>query len=334
MAVDRGHAQPGQTVRLRAAFSLAGTPVDPYQIRQVEILDENMAVLATISGTSIVRAALGQYYVDWFVPSNEPVTIHFDRWFATASSGGVEEAFTFAFQVLAFSTATAGTPYMTVESARTWLPDASEITAEQLAQMVLLGQETIEWVTGQTFMPQTSARIFDGSGRGTLSIKRPIQSVIEARVLSCHPGGEDSLIDPAGIRISGSRTMLALGNVQRYSDRFASGFIGYPWGWPGGGCGIWPPGFQNVQITGEWGAFASPPRQITAALGQLIRYAAVCDDPLGLTDAAFSSESTDGDRQYTMRDIFRKAQINNATGYADVDSILARFRQGVIVGSV
>jgi len=79
MAVDRGHAQPGQTVRLRAAFSLAGTPVDPFQIRQVEILDENMAVLATISGTSIVRAALGQYYVDWFVPSSEPVTIHFDR---------------------------------------------------------------------------------------------------------------------------------------------------------------------------------------------------------------------------------------------------------------
>jgi hypothetical protein len=330
MAVDRSAAQQGQTVRLRGAFTLSGSAIDPFQIRQVEIRDANQQLITTI--TTIVRDSLGQYHVDWPISTTEPATIHFDLWYATAINGGSEEVFTNSFQVLTFSSTTAGSPYVSTDEARLFLPDASEITDAQLAEMVLLAQETIEWVTGQSFLPRSEARKFDGSGKAVLSIKRPIQSVSEARILSCHSGNEFSLIDTASIRISGSKMMLALGNVARHSERWADAY--YPWAIGGFGCGIWPAGFQNIQITGEWGAFPTVPRQIKAALGQLMRYAATCDDPLAPPDAAFSSESVSGDRNYTMREVFANATTKNATGYGDVDAVLARFKQGVIVGVV
>jgi hypothetical protein len=97
---------------------------------------------------------------------------------------------------------------------------------------------------------------------------------------------------------------------------------------------VWPSGFQNIAITGEWGAFTEVPRQIQRALMQLIRHTAACDDPLGLPSAAFQNESLAGDRQYTIRDVYTNAMTHNATGFKDVDAILSRFNCPVTVGVV
>lgn len=331
MAVDRYHASPGQTVRLSARFKFAGSLFDPFEVRQVQILDQDLAVLATISGASIVHDGTGIFHVDWFVPAAETPAIHYDRWFATAQSGGSEEQFTFGFQVLSSSADASTTPYITEAQMRAALPEATAISEEELLELVLLGQETIEWITGQSFLPRSATRTFDGSGRPFLSIRRPIQTISEARVLACG-GGTETTIDVSSIRISGSRTMLALGNAQRFSARFAFGESRWPCSI--GSCGVWPSGFQNIAITGEWGAFTEVPRQIQRALMQLLRHTAACDDPLGLPSAAFKSESLAGDRQYTMRDVYTSAMTHNSTGFADVDAILSRFNCPVTVGVV
>jgi hypothetical protein len=330
MAVDRGHATQGQVVRLGIKFTLAGTPIDPFEIRQVEVLDTDLGVLVTFTGSSIVRDAVGQYHVDWPIPSAEPPNVHYDRWAATAINGGTEEVFTNIFQVLTFDSSNPNTPYLTTSEARAVLPVDSEITDLQLSEKVLLAQETIEWITGRNFIPRSMARTFDGSGRGVLSIGRPIQSVTEARILSCAgPSASDTLLDVSTIRIAGSKRMLALGNVQRFSACVGGwGWNTYPpRGFPGA-CGVWPSGFQNIRITGDWGQFPSLPRQIRQAMYMLIRYSSVCDDPFGPMDAAFSKESIAGERDYTMREVWKNATSPaNATGYADVDAILARFKE-------
>jgi hypothetical protein len=328
MAVDRYHASPGQTVRLTARFKFAGSVFDPNEVRQVQILDQNLAVITTL--TTIVHDATGLFHVDWFIPTTETPSIHYDRWFATAQSGGSEEQFTFTFQVLTASADASTTPYVDMATMRLAIPEASNITDPELLELTLLGQETFEWITGQSFLPRSATRIFDGSGKAFLSIRRPVQTITAVSFLNC--GGPDTDVDPSGIRILRSRTMLALGNAKRFSHRL------YNWGgyWPCnvGGCGVWPGGVQNISITGEWGAFPTVPRQIQRALIQLVRYTAACDDPLGLPSAAFASESLAGDRSYTMRQVYTNAMTHNSTGYPDIDAVLSRFNTPITVGVV
>lgn len=335
MAVDRAHAQQGQSVRLGMRFSLGGSAVDPFEVRQVEVLDAQFAVLATFATT--VHDGTGLFHVDWPVPADEPPTIHYDRWFATASSGGTEEVFTNSFQVLTAEASTAGTPYMTTDEARSiYLPEATEITDAQLAEMVLLAQETIEWVAGQVFLPVFETRTFNGSGKAALSIARPIQSITSINVLGCNGStGSTSTIDPASVRISRGRCLLGLGNMQRFGHLLGDALAGVPpWHGLGVGCGVWPAGFMNIEITGTWGAFAQVPRQIRHALGLLLQHAAVCDSPSGAMDSPYESESIAGDRTYVLRKIWTQARTSNGTGFPEVDAILARFNAGVIVGVV
>jgi len=325
MAVERGAAQQGHTVRLRAIFRKAGSLIDPFQVRQVEIRSNDSVVLATFTGASIVRESLGTFYVDWFTPNDEPPTVHFDRWYATALSGMAEEQFEFHFLVLPFSAVLPGAFYMTTDELLEFLPDDTEATPADLEYQLLLGQDIFENKTGRNFLPLTEARTFDGSGRAVLPIADPILRVSAARILGCTPGCDDTgtAIDPCLIRITRSRTFLALGNVVPGSQRYAR-----PWRTPGC-CGVWPAGTQNIQITGDWGLYDVVPRPIKAALGALIREAMRCDDARELPSAEFEAEAMPGDRSYTLRKVWQNVTANAGTGYPGIDAILHDFTRQV-----
>jgi hypothetical protein len=324
MAVDRGHAQQGQIVRIGIKFTLAGSPIDPSEIRQVEITDQDGNVLSTLTGALIVHDGTGLYHVDWPIPITEPANVHYDKWYATAISGGAEEVFTNIFQVLTFNASTVNTPYMTTPEARLYLPPDTTATDLQIAENVVLGQQWIERITGRWFLPRSETRTFHGNGFAVLGLDHGLLSVAEVRILNCG-GGDDSLIAPTAVRIGHAGTTLALGNAQRFGDRLL-GVAGPPW-IRSGGCGVWPTGFMNVQITGDWGDYAEVPIPIKRALGALLRYTMICDDPYATPTAAFGSESIPGDRQYTMRDIWTANITKNATGYGDIDAILSSYKE-------
>ena len=128
--------------------------------------------------------------------------------------------------------------------------------------------------------------------------------------------------------------MLGLGNVRRFSDRFATQFGTQSYSSPIGFCGIWPSGFQNIEITGDWGMYDEVPLQIKRAAGMLLRYAGKCDDPLGLPSHAFEAESFPGDRQWTLRKVWTDVKLNNMTGFPDVDAILSSFQRRIFVGVI
>lgn len=327
MSVPRGLAQQGQTVRLHATFKFAGSLFDPFEIRQVVIYAaDGVTEVATFSGAEIVRESLGLYYVDWPIPADEPTTIHFDHWFATATSGGTEEEFgDNHFLVLAFSSSSPDTAWVTVAEVRAAIPSDSALTDVEIANQIDLAQTIIRECTGNNFLPTSKTVVFDGTGRERLPLGEPILSVSRAAVIGC--GGTESEIPVEEIVLSKSRTMLSLGHGARRSER-ALGTDG----WPGGpgtvgsvfGCRIWPAGFANIAITGDWGRYTSVPASIKAALILLIRYATFCDDPNGVPSEAFKSESIPGDRAYTLAEVYANAKVNNLTGYPDVDRILTR----------
>jgi hypothetical protein len=202
--------------------------------------------------------------------------------------------------------------------------------------MILLAQETIEWIAGQVFLPVFETRTFNGSGKPAQNVYRPIQSITSIEVLGCDgTSGATGTIDPASVRIGRGRTILGLGNMQRFGRRLGNALAGVPpWHGLGVGCGVWPEGFMNIAITGTWGAFAQVPLQIQQAMGLLIAHAAACDCPTGPMDTPYESESIAGDRSYTLRKIWTQARTSNGTGFPEVDAILSRFNAGVIVGVV
>lgn len=329
MPVERGAAYQGQTVRLRILFQAAGTPVDPFEVRQVEILDSSLAVLATIPAASIVQSGVGQYYVDWAIPAAEAADLHHDRWYSTLTVGATEKQFTLSFLVLTSSGVATGGAYITVAEARSFLPSDTPLTDAEIAEGIALAQEIIEEITGQTFTPIVKTVVFDGQGEPTLSIRRPIQTITSIRLRCDATTWETIDIDDA--RISGSGTMIAFGNVVPKPFRRANNRC--PSICASSACRLFPRGFQNVEVSGTWGAFDEPPRQIRSALGLLLRYALVCEDSSGVPSAAFSSEAVANDRSYTLRQIWSGLSarsgagiVKNAmTGYPDVDAILARF---------
>lgn len=331
MAVERGAAQQGQTVRLRAIFRKAGSLIDPFQIRQVEVRSNDNVVLATFTGAQIVRESLGEFYVDWFIPSNETPDVHFDRWYATALSGMDEEQFQFHFLVLPFSTTTVDAAYMTVDEGYEYLPDDTLITAIELQEGIALGQEIIEWCAGQSFLPVTESRVFDGNGRRHLPVNRPILRVSEVLTRPCGCDWTQAMvIDPCMVVISESKTLLGLGNAGRRSASY--GYADPPWQL--GCCSYWPNGMQNVRITGDWGRHETVPLQVKAALGALLRETLRCDDPKELPSAEFESESFPGDRTYVLRKVWSNIKANDATGYPSVDAILSRFEKQIEAGTV
>lgn len=336
MAVERADAVAGQAVTLRMAFRQNGVLIDPFEVRQVQILDKDFAVLETIPAASIVHDSAGRYHVDWTIPSDRPSQVHRDRWFTTLeSSGCAETEFTLAFFVLPAAAVTGAAPsYITLAEARAYLPEGSTISDSDLQKIMNRCQAAIERICGQKFAPVSETRIFDGRGIQTLNLRRAIQEVtaitVDGNGCGCN-GDTGHALDISGIRISGSRTMLACGNLVPYPyrrrwsglDRFSCDTA----------CCVFPMGFQNIRVTGSWGSWSEPPEEIKHALGLLIQHVGKCDDPRAPHTAAYSAEGFDG-WDYTVRQIWHNVVQDATTGFAEVDSILARYYHPPIVVGV
>ena len=330
MAVERGQAQQGQTVTLRMRFELGGTLFDPVEISQVQILDPSDAVLETITGAAIIKDAVGLYHVDWAIPAAAETETHHDRWFARATAGADMKQFTLNFFVLPFSASTGDSPYLTLEEATSYLPLDTALTSSEISALVLLSQEIVEAVAGQTFLPVDMARVFDGTGRRVLPLDAPLQnwSVLEYLYDSATGWTDVTPTSVHDLRIMRSKRMLALGNARSYAqggrnlhrDYGCSAILTSALA-----CSYFPAGTQNVRVTGSWGDWATVPRQVKAAVGALVRYAGSCDDPQALPGAAYSVEAVPGGRAYTLRQILFNAMRDRLTGFPDVDSILTRF---------
>jgi hypothetical protein len=330
MPVERGQAQRGQTVTLRAVFKLGGTLFNPSAISQVQIIDpDESTVLETITGAAIVHDGIGRYHVDWAIPDTADLDTHFDRWFWTSTVGAVEKQGTLHFLVLAATVGGTLGAYMSVDELKTYLPADTDLTDAQIVTQGALAQETIETICGRLFLPLEEARIFDGTGESIQPLDRHIQAVSEVEFRDCD--GTWQTMGFTDVRITKSRKMLSLGNTltprQRMNLGSARSYSSLCSGVSSGGilCGAFPSGVQNVRITGTWGFYTEVPLQIQDAMGRLVQYAGSCDDDTGSMSNPFLTESVPGGRAYTLRTILRNARVDQMTGYADVDAILKRF---------
>ncbi len=88
MSVERENAVVNNSINLRNNFKYSQTNdyFDPFAISKVEILDsDGVTVLQTITGASIIKDAVGRYYVVASVIST-PKTIY-DKWYFTPAIG-------------------------------------------------------------------------------------------------------------------------------------------------------------------------------------------------------------------------------------------------------
>jgi hypothetical protein len=91
MAVERESAVINNPITLRCKFRFTASQAlfDPSEISKVEILDsDEVTVLETLTGASIVKDSTGQYHVVATAIAT-PKTIH-DRWYYTHPAGAAE----------------------------------------------------------------------------------------------------------------------------------------------------------------------------------------------------------------------------------------------------
>lgn len=331
MAVERGAAMQGQTVILRARFELGGTLFTPFNLGDVQILDENLVLVDTVPAAAIIMDAVGMYHVEWAIPNAEPAEIHHDRWFMMTTVGATEKQFTLNFFVLPLSVA-AVSSYITVAEAKEYLPADTELTDAQILTLINQAVKAAESCCGQSFVPTTRSMVVDGSGRNVQPLKAKIQTVTEIEFLF---DGTWTTVTYNDLRISGSRKMLSAGNSMSFSQQVGLGANRFGRYYSGaGGLGFigsdfpdctFPAGFQNIRVTGDWGRFTEVPLDIKDAVGRLVMYAGSCDDPTGSVSEPFSNETVPGGRAYTMRQILKSAMVDRMTGFADVDAVFARY---------
>jgi len=99
MTLPRGRAEKDADVRLGILFRWDGQPTDPYQVRQVEIIDtDGETVLETISSFQH-EAGSGEYYADASGAGLDAVGRYLDRWYYTWVAGEGEQTATQDFYV-------------------------------------------------------------------------------------------------------------------------------------------------------------------------------------------------------------------------------------------
>lgn len=99
MASERHNALAGQPVKLCVFWHTLQVPLDPFQIRQVEIRDFTTgALVETILEADVVREGPGRYCV---TTAGLAAGTYIDRWYVTPAAGGVETTHDFNVTVSA-----------------------------------------------------------------------------------------------------------------------------------------------------------------------------------------------------------------------------------------
>ena len=92
---DRYSAKIGEAFTLDAKFELDGDPYDPFEIERVDLLDDDLGVVESIS--TVVQVAAGHFRVT--VPALTVGGRFCDNWYFTAVEDGEAESVVFEVQV-------------------------------------------------------------------------------------------------------------------------------------------------------------------------------------------------------------------------------------------
>jgi hypothetical protein len=100
MAQTRGTALKSTDVDLVLYIRQSGTLTDPYEVRQVEILDtDGSTVLETIASGSISNPSTGKYQITASGTNLDATGTYWDKWYLTRESDDSEETITNGFYV-------------------------------------------------------------------------------------------------------------------------------------------------------------------------------------------------------------------------------------------
>lgn len=329
MAVSRFEAEQGQTVRLGIRFELpTGDLYDPDSISAVEILDADSVLITTIPAGSIVKMAVGVYYVDWPIPLTETLGKHYDLWSYVPALGHTDTTAKLEFIVQAAGTFSPAAYYLTVDEARTsCLPDCP-LSDDDIQLLIRIAMAIIDRICNQHFLPVVEERDCDGSGAFYLECADPIVELHSIANLD----DITATYDVADYRKRGTWLIHKDGRAWPYNMLEAptgEAAVSYC-----SGTGVcFPRGWKNIRVNATWGLYATCPEPITHATCLLIMYAAKWGTITAPMGANFESESVDG-YAYKLREIFEREAVHNETGLPDVDLLLANYLRKQFGGHV
>lgn len=318
MAVPRWRAEVGMLVRLKVRFEQNQvTLYDPASISQVEILDDSGTVIDTIT-VGITREATGIWYIDWQIPTTLTPGMYHDRWTYTPYAGYGTITGTADFAVFAAGAFSAATSYLSVDDARSmYLPSGTTLTDSQISFLCQMASSFADQYCGQRFVPWIETIQVDGTGKPYLFLPRAylVRSLTSLSVLS---NGDSTALTVGDFRFRDN--MIIHRSFQRWPRRSGTCF-------PiicTGDSDIFTAGVMNIEVEGQFGAFATVPDLIVHAVGLMVRNGGADDSIHAPWIANYSTEVVDT-QSVTMRNISPLAKVKTGTGIPEVDAILQNY---------
>jgi hypothetical protein len=329
VAVSRYEAEQGQTVRLGIKFELpTGDLYDPDSIGDVQILDENSVLITTIAAASIVKMAVGVYYVDWAIPLAEPLGKHYDLWSYVPTAGHAGTTAKLEFIVLAAGTFAPADYYLSVSEARAnCLPDCP-LTDAEIQRLIRIAMAIIDRICHQHFLPVVENRDFDGSGYFYLECNGPWLELHSITNLD----DPSATYDVSDFRRRGTWILHKDGRAWPFNQMeppTGEAAVSYC----AGTGAIFPRGWKNIRVNATWGLYSDCPEPIQQATCLLLMYAAKWGTTTAPMFANFSNESVDG-YDYQLREVFDRVAVHHETGLPDVDGNLANYLRKQFGGHV
>ncbi len=250
-------AQEGKLVDL---FALSFTIWDVGGDDPVQVYPSMGSQVVDVS-TTAGRLSRGHYFATWLVPTTERASLHEIRWSYQFASGGPTLTATTPFEVVTGMVLEprllCGLKDLRDEGVSTRFSDA------RVMQAIRLATKRIQRITERSFFPE--ARTFNLSGNGSqwLAVAEPIIAIDSIKVLYFGTDLTDSVeLDPTTYRVYSRHVSQGM---RQPNDLFNPKVeivlpllpnwepVDPPAAWWWNGM-MFPPGSQNIQLTGVFGA--------------------------------------------------------------------------------
>lgn len=321
MPVSRFEATQGDIVRLRVEFRRNGAEFDPDSITRVQIrrrtgptTDE---LIEELPGTTVVREAVGVYYLDWPIPAGEPVGAHVDRWFFVESAGDSETSRDADFVVFAAGSLAGVDGYQTVAEIREVFLPGSTLSDARIGQLIRLASDIAERYTGRYFGGRSKTITADGTGQAWIVLDEFVQRIDSMTVMF---GTSVRSLDPADFVIKGRWVIHRDFLPSRDPWLGCVSICACPFG------DLFERGQRNVSVTGIFGDFDDVPEVVKRAVGLLVKYGGQDEYGAGPMAANYSSESVE-QHSYSLREASQNIDIRSSTGINEVDHLLNLVRK-------
>lgn len=313
MAVSRYEAERGQTVRLGIKFELpTGGLYDPDSISSVQILDADSNLITTIAAGSIVKMAVGVYYVDWAIPAAETLGKHYDLWSYVPTAGHSGTTAKQEFIVYEAGTFSVSAYYISVDTAKARCLIDTALSDDNILYLVKVAMAIIDRCAGQHFLPQTRTIAVDGTNEGYVVLPQVLQSL--TGIVNLDDTSQTFTL--TDYRVRGTWLVHKDWNTGAVIPAHLACLSG-DW---------FPKGHRNIEVTGVWGMYDNCPIDIEHAICLLLKYAGQWDTVTGPIIAHYDRENVDG-WSYNLRRIYTEALMSRKTGHPDVDVILLNHRR-------